>query len=108
MRILTWNLNGLKACLENEVFEQFNMLPKQDVICFQETRTQEQLRVLPRYYHYWYPAEEKSYSGTLTLTLDKPKNVTYRLGIKELDREGRVIMVEFGDMYIVNTYMPNS
>ena len=108
MRTLSWNLNGLKACIRRNDFEQLKKLPTLDVICLQETRTQEKLRVLKGYHHYWYPAEEKRYSGTLTLTLVKPHKVIYGIGVPELDKEGRVLTVDLGSVYVVNTYVPNS
>lgn len=108
MRILSWNLNGLRACLKNGSFERLKTLPLIDVFCFQEIRTREQLRVLDGYHHFWYPAEKMKYSGTLTLTLIKPEKVIYGMGIPELDKEGRVLTVDMGNVYVVNTYVPNS
>ena len=108
MRILSWNLNGIKACIRNGDFEQFKKLPEIDIMCFQETRTQDKMQVLKDYHHYWYPAEQKHYSGTLTLTLVKPMKVIYGIGNNELDKEGRVITIDMGKLYVVNTYVPNS
>ena len=108
MQILSWNLNGLKACIKRNDFEQLRKLPPLDVLCFQETRTQEKPIVFKDYHHYWYPAEEKKYSGTLTLSLVKPQSVIYGLGVPELDKEGRVITIDLGNVFVVNTYVPNS
>ena len=108
MQILSWNLNGLKACIKRNDFEQLRKLPPLDVLCFQETRTQEKPIVFKDYHHYWYPAEAKKYSGTLTLSLVKPLNVIYGIGVPELDKEGRVLTIDLGSVYVVNTYVPNS
>ena len=108
MQILSWNLNGLKACIRRNDFEQLRKLPPLDVLCFQETRTHEKPIVFKDYHHYWYPAEAKKYSGTLTLSLVKPLNVIYGIGVPELDKEGRVLTIDLGNVYVVNTYVPNS
>ena len=108
MRILSWNLNGLKSCVGRGDFEQLRKLFPLDVLCFQETRTSDEPVVLNDYYHFYYPAEKKRYSGTLTLTLVKPHNVILGIGVPELDTEGRVITVDMGSVYVVNTYAPNS
>ena len=81
MRILSWNLNGIKSCIRRGDFDQIRALPLMDVICFQEIRTQERMKVLDRYHHIWYPAEQKKYSGTLTLSLVKPLDVKLGFGI---------------------------
>lgn len=108
MRILSWNVNGLQASIKHGDFEQFRKLETLDVICLQETRTQTRPVVFKDYYHYWNAAEEKKYSGTLTMTLVKPLEVIYGIGVKELDTEGRVLTVDMGDVYVVNVYVPNS
>ena len=97
MRILSWNLNGLKACLNRDDFKQIKALPLPDVICFQETRTKERPQVLDGYHHYRYPAKDKKgYSGTLTLTLVEPFAVRFGIVAEELDKEGRVLSVDMG------------
>lgn len=108
MRILSWNPNGIKSCVRRGDFHQLAALDPLDIICFQETRTPEKLTAIEGYHHFWYPSEDKRSSGTLTLSLVEPENVIYGFGIPELDREGRVLTLEFGSFYIVNTYMPRS
>ena len=108
MNILSWNLNGLQSSLNRDDFKQFEALPQLNIICLQEIRTHSRCRVLENYNHFWYPAEKKRYSGTLTLTLVKPFDVRYGIGVDELDTEGRVITADMGSVYIVNTYVPNS
>ncbi|MBR1435990.1 MAG: exodeoxyribonuclease III [Bacteroidales bacterium] len=108
MRILSWNLNGLKASLRRGDFEQLKALPALDVISLQEIRTHECPTVLEGYRHYWYPAMQKGYSGTLTMSLVEPVDVIYGFGNSDLDKEGRVLCLDFGSLYVVNTYAPKS
>ncbi|MBQ9549836.1 MAG: exodeoxyribonuclease III [Lachnospiraceae bacterium] len=108
MRILTWNLSGIKSCIRRNDFSQLEPLKTLDVICFQETRTPDKLTAIEGYHHFWYPSSDKHSSGTLTLSLVEPEDVIYGFGIPEFDREGRVLTLEFGSLFIVNTYMPRS
>lgn len=109
MRLLSWNVNGLRAVLKKE-FEKSMEIINPDIICLQETKMQEgQAEVnLKEYYKYWNYAEKKGYSGTAIFTKVKPINVSYGIGIEEHDKEGRIITAEFDDFYLVNCYTPNS
>ena len=109
MRLITWNVNGLRACLGKGFLDFFHRVDA-DVFCLQETKLQpHQIELeLPGYEIYWNSAEKKGYSGTAVFTRVKPLNVTYGLGIPEHDTEGRVITVEFEDFFLVCCYTPNS
>lgn len=109
MKLISWNVNGLRAVLGkgfNEFFENINA----DIFCLQETKIQEgQVEIeYPGYYKYFNYAEKKGYSGTAIFTKIKPINVSYGIGIDEHDKEGRVITLEFEKFYLVNIYVPNS
>lgn len=109
MKLVSWNVNGLRACVEKgflEVFKEFDA----DIFCVQETKMQEgQLDLeLPGYYQYFNYAEKKGYSGTAVFTKRKPLSVAYGIGQEEHDKEGRVITLEFEDFYFVTVYTPNS
>ena len=109
MKLISWNVNGLRAVC-NKVFEDiFNSLDA-DIFCIQETKMQEgQLDVnFDGYYQYFNSAIRKGYSGTAIFTKIEPNNVTYGIGIEEYDQEGRVITLEFDKFYMVNVYTPNS
>lgn len=109
MRIVTWNVNGLRACI-NKGFYDFAKEVNADAICLQETKMQkEQAEVkLPGYEQFWNSAEKKGYSGTAVFTKKTPLSSTCNIGIDEHDHEGRVITLEFDDFYLVNVYTPNS
>ncbi|MGI6204974.1 MAG: exodeoxyribonuclease III [Anaerovoracaceae bacterium] len=109
MRLISWNVNGLRACM-GKGFLEFAEGSGADAICVQETKMQEgQAEVpLPGYHQCWNSAEKKGYSGTLTLTKDEPLSVTTGIGIDEHDHEGRVVCCEFPEWYLVNVYTPNS
>lgn len=109
MKLISWNVNGLRACM-GKGFAEFVKEQEPDVMCVQETKLQEgQIELeLPGYYQYWNYAEKKGYSGTALFTKEEPLNVTYGIGIPEHDREGRVITAEFADFYLVTVYTPNS
>lgn len=109
MKLISWNVNGLRAVMKKNFFE-FLEEEDPDVLCIQETKMQEGQAEVPTegYRQYWCSAERKGYSGVLTLTKEKPLSVTYGLGISHHDREGRVITAEFPDYYLVNVYVPNS
>ena len=109
MKLFSWNVNGLRACM-NKGFEDFLAQASPDVICLQETKMQREQAafVFPGYEEYWNSAEKKGYSGTAVFTKQKPLQVTYGLGIEEHDKEGRVITAEYPDFYLVTVYTPNS
>ena len=109
MKLISWNVNGLRACMQKGFMEFFNEVDA-DIFCLQETKMQEgQLEMeLPGYYQYWNSAEKKGYSGTAIFTKQEPMQVTYGIGIVEHDHEGRVITAEFEDFYVVTVYTPNS
>ena len=109
MKLISWNVNGLRACMQKGFMDSFHRLDS-DIFCLQETKMQEgQLDLdLPGYYQYWCSAEKKGYSGTAVFTKIKPLSVSYGVGVPELDNEGRVITLEFEDFYLVNCYTPNA
>lgn len=109
MKFISWNVNGLRACVGKGFKESFAQLDA-DFFCLQETKMQAgQLDIeLPGYDAYWNYAEKKGYSGTAIFTRHKPLNVSYGLGIEEHDHEGRVITLEMDDFYLVTVYTPNS
>ena len=109
MRIVSWNVNGLRACVKKGFEDIFRSLDA-DIFCLQETKLQEgQIDIeTPGYYQYWNYAEKKGYSGTAVFTKTEPVNVMYGIGEEEHDREGRVITLEFPDLFVVTVYTPNS
>lgn len=109
MKLISWNVNGLRACLEKG-FEDIVTRLDADVFCVQETKMQEgQAELsLPQYYKYWNSAEKKGYSGTALFCKKEPISVRYGIGMEEHDREGRVIAAEFEDFFVVTCYTPNS
>ncbi|MDO4546603.1 MAG: exodeoxyribonuclease III [Clostridia bacterium] len=109
MKMVSWNVNGLRACYGKGFLDSFYALDT-DVICLQETKMQPgQLDLdIPGYAQYYNSAQKKGYSGTAVFTRIKPLSVKYDMGIEEHDREGRLITVEFEDFFLVNCYTPNS
>jgi exodeoxyribonuclease-3 len=109
MKMISWNVNGLRACLGKGFLESVAMLGP-DILCLQETKMQQgQAEVdLPEYEEYWNSAEKKGYSGTAIFTKVKPLAVTYDMGIPHHDKEGRIITMELDDFFLVNVYTPNS
>jgi len=109
MKLISWNVNGLRACMQKGFLDSFNQLDC-DIFCLQETKMQEgQLTLdLPGYHQYWCSAEKKGYSGTAVFTKIEPKAVSYGVGVPELDNEGRVITLEFDNFFLVNCYTPNA
>ena len=109
MKLISWNVNGLRACV-GKGFCDFFKDADADVFCLQETKLQEgQIDLdLDGYYQYWNYAEKKGYSGTAIFTKKEPISVSYGMGIEEHDKEGRVICAEFEDFYVVTCYTPNS
>ena len=109
MKLISWNVNGLRACVEKGFLDFFKEQDA-DIFCIQETKLQKgQIDLeLPNYFQYWNYAEKKGYSGTVIFTKEEPINVKYGLGIEEHDNEGRLITLEFDKFYLVNCYTPNS
>ncbi len=113
MKLISWNVNGLRATI-NKGFKEFFEEINADIFCVQETKMQlEQLDIFMEmifngYHQYWNSAEKKGYSGTVIFTKEEPINVKYGLGIEEHDNEGRLITLEFDKFYLVNCYTPNS
>lgn len=109
MRYISWNVNGLRACLEKG-FEDFFVKADADAFCLQEIKLQEgQTDFAPKGYEaYWNYAEKKGYSGTALFTKKKPQSVSYGMGIEEHDKEGRLITAEFEDHFLITCYTPNS
>lgn len=110
MKLISWNVNGLRACVKSEsFFKAFDELDA-DIFSIQETKLQQgQIDLeLDGYYDYWNYAEKKGYSGTAVFTKKKPLSVSYGMGLDEHDKEGRIITLMFDDFYLVNVYTPNS
>ena len=108
-KLISWNVNGLRACVSKGFMEYFNNTDA-DIFCIQETKLQNgQIELeLQGYYQYWNYAEKKGYSGTALFTKKRPQNVMYGIGIDKHDNEGRVITAEFNDYFVVTCYTPNS
>lgn len=109
MKLISWNVNGLRAVM-NKGFNDFFESIDAEIFCIQETKLQEgQIDYKPYgYFTYWNSAVKKGYSGTVIFTKVKPINVTYGIGIEEHDQEGRVITAEYESFYLVDCYTPNS
>ncbi|NRD80239.1 exodeoxyribonuclease III [Bacillus sp. BRMEA1] len=109
MKLVSWNVNGLRACVKKGFLEYFHEVDA-DIFCVQETKLQAgQIELaLPGYQQYWNYAEKKGYSGTAVFTKLKPLSVRYGLGEDESEEEGRILTLEFSDFFLVNVYTPNS
>ncbi len=109
MKCISWNVNGLRACVEKDFYKSFEALDA-DIFCIQESKLQKgQIEVkLPGYFQYWNYAVKKGYSGTAIFTKKEPLAVTYGLGIEEHDQEGRVITLEYDNFFFITCYTPNS
>ncbi len=109
MKLVSWNVNGIRACVTKGFLESFQELDA-DVFCLQETKCQEgQIHLdLPGYYQYWNYAKRKGYSGTAMFTKTEPIRVTYGMGKEEHDQEGRMITAEFEKFFLITVYTPNS
>ena len=109
MKFISWNVNGLRACV-GKGFEDIFARLDADFVCLQETKLQAGQIELPfeGYQSYWDYAEKKGYSGTVIFTRHQPLSVAYGMGIEEHDHEGRVVTLEMDDFYLVNVYTPNS
>ncbi|WP_406589511.1 exodeoxyribonuclease III [Bacillus atrophaeus] len=110
MKLMSWNVNGLRALLTKMDFNSYLEEENVDIFCLQEIKLQDgQIKLEPEGYHvYWNYAEKKGYSGTAIFTKKEPLAVTYGLGIKEHDQEGRLITLEFENMYVITVYTPNA
>ncbi|SHN79998.1 exodeoxyribonuclease III [Desulfitobacterium chlororespirans] len=109
MKLISWNVNGLRACL-NKGFMDFFQQEQADIFCLQETKLQEEQIPfqLEGYHAYWNFAQKKGYSGTAVFAKKEPLSVSYGIGQAEHDQEGRVITLEFDTFYLVTVYTPNS
>ena len=109
MKLISWNVNGIRACI-NKGFTEFFKESNADIFCLQETKCQpEQINLeFEGYTSYWNSAEKKGYSGTAIFTKKRPINVSYGIGIEEHDKEGRIITLEFENFYLVTNYTPNA
>ncbi len=109
MRLISWNVNGLRACVQKGFLDYFRTVDA-DFFCLQETKLQaDQIRLdLDGYNQYWNYAIKKGYSGTAIFSRQEPISVSYGIGIEELDQEGRLITLEFEDFYLVTCYTPNA
>ena len=109
MKIISWNVAGLRACYKKGL-EEFFLSELPDMFCMQETKVLEKENPLhiEEYKEYLYPAEKKGYSGTMIYSKIEPLSIKYGIGIEEFDSEGRVITLEYDNFYLVNAYVPNS
>ena len=109
LKYISWNVNGLRACIKKGFMDAFHDLDA-DCFCLQETKLQpDQIELdLPGYHQYWNSAVKKGYSGTAIFSKKEPLSVTYGLGIEEHDQEGRLITADFGSHYLLCCYTPNS
>ena len=109
MKLISWNVNGLRAVMGKGFMDAFTTLDA-DIFCLQETKLQEgQIALdLPGYHQYWNYAEKKGYSGTAVFTKQEPLSVRYGIGVDDFDHEGRVITLEMPDFFFITVYTPNS
>ena len=109
MKFISWNVNGLRACV-TKGFQEFFDSQQADFFCLQETKLQAgQIQMdLPEYTQFWNYAEKKGYSGTAIFAKEQPLNVVYGVGVEELDTEGRMITLEYPQFYLVTCYTPNA
>ena len=109
MKFISWNVNGLRACV-TKGFQDFFNTSQADFFCLQETKLQAgQIQMdLPEYQQFWNYAEKKGYSGTAIFAKDQPLAVTYGVGVEELDTEGRLITLEYPHFYLITCYTPNA
>ena len=109
MKLISWNVNGLRACMDKG-FPEFFKDVDADIFCLQETKLQEgQINLdLPGYNQYWNYAQKKGYSGTAIFSKKEPLSVSYGMGIEKHDQEGRLITLEFENFYMITVYTPNS
>ncbi len=109
MRLISWNVNGLRACVQKGFLDAFRQLDG-DFFCLQETKLQpDQIQLeTPGYTQFWSSAQKKGYSGTAIFAKTPPLSVQYGLGVEDLDREGRLILLEYEGFYLITCYTPNA
>ena len=112
LKIYSWNVNGIRAAVRNGFLDWF-LKEKPDILCLQEIKTQEgdfpkEITELKNYYFYFSSAEKKGYAGTAVLTKTKPIKIIDKIGIPKFDNEGRFLLLEFKDFYLLNTYFPHT
>ncbi|CAM2779094.1 exodeoxyribonuclease III [Helicobacter burdigaliensis] len=109
MKLISWNVNGLRACM-NKGFMDFFKKIDADIFCIQESKMQKDQAdfCFEGYYEFWNSAEKKGYSGVVIFSKTNPLSITYDMGIEHHDKEGRIICAEFNEFYLVNVYTPNS
>ena len=109
MRLISWNVNGLRACMQKGFMDFFNTIDA-DIFCIQESKMQREQSdfSFPNYQEFWNCAEKKGYSGVVIFSKTTPLSVEYDMGIAHHDKEGRIITAEYNDFYLVNVYTPNS
>ncbi|PZT49132.1 exodeoxyribonuclease III [Helicobacter valdiviensis] len=109
MKLISWNVNGLRACM-NKGFMSFFKEVDADIFCIQESKMQKDQAdfYFEGYHEFWNSAEKKGYSGVVIFSKNQPLSVTYDMGIEHHDKEGRIICAEFKEFYLVNVYTPNS
>ena len=112
MKIISWNVNGIRAVAKKNFFEDFKIMAP-DILCLQETKAQndqvaETLAPITNYHIYSNSAEKKGYSGTAILSKTKPLSVSRDIGISKFDTEGRVLCLEYEDFFLIDVYVPNS
>lgn len=109
MKLISWNVNGLRACM-NKGFMDFFNLANADIFCIQESKMQQEQAdfAFPNYHEYWNSAEKKGYSGVAIFSKTKPLSIDYDMGITHHDKEGRIITAQYDNFYLVNVYTPNS
>ena len=111
MKLISWNVNGIRAVLRKNLFLPFVADHDPDVICLQETKAhpqQVELELPSHPYQYWHSAEKKGYAGTAIFSKREPVSVSYGIGVASFDSEGRLVAAEFNDFYVVSVYVPNS
>ncbi len=108
MKLISWNVNGLRACMNKGFMDSIASLDP-DILCLQETKMQPGQAEIPMqgYHEYWCSAEKKGYSGTAVFSKVEPLSVSYGIGVEEHDHEGRVITLEYEEFFLVNVYAPN-
>ncbi|MBD5165563.1 exodeoxyribonuclease III [Helicobacter sp.] len=109
MKLISWNVNGLRACINKGFMDFFHHI-NADIFCIQESKMQQEQAdfTFSNYQEYWNSAEKKGYSGVVILSKAKPLSIQYDMGISHHDKEGRIITAQYNDFYLVNVYTPNS
>lgn len=107
MKIITWNINGYRSAEKNNHFKKLIEENDPDIICLQEIKMNEEIPNNNNYYSYYNFARKKGYSGTAILTKEKPIDVQYHIGLKQFDEEGRFILLEYPNYFLINIYIPH-